>query len=236
MRKSKTYIATPPGESVKEQLIDKGMSQKEFALRMGMSEKHISRFINGDVLLTQDMAYRLEMVLGVPASFWNKLESIYREKLQLVKEENDMDEDKKILDYFSYDEMAKLRWVDASDDVSSRIISLRKFFRVARLSLIKEPLFPCFDNDYDLLAYANKARLLAYEVNTGPINEKIIKDNLNDYEILKQAGVVIVSLPCFKNIKSVSFKDSNKLIIGISDVKNKEQLILKELNHLINLC
>ena len=49
MLESKTYIATPPGATLKEQLTDRGMTQKEFAKRMGMSEKHISRLINGDV-------------------------------------------------------------------------------------------------------------------------------------------------------------------------------------------
>ncbi len=48
MVKSRSFIATPPGATIKEQLIDRGLSQKEFALRMGMSEKHISKLINGD--------------------------------------------------------------------------------------------------------------------------------------------------------------------------------------------
>ena len=48
---------------------------------MDMSEKHISRLINGEVKLTPETAVRLEMVLGVPAKFWNNLEAIYREKI-----------------------------------------------------------------------------------------------------------------------------------------------------------
>ena len=79
--RSRSYIATPPGATIKEQLEDRGMSQKEFASRMGMSEKHISHLINGDVQLTHEVAYKLEMVLGLPARFWNNLESIYREKI-----------------------------------------------------------------------------------------------------------------------------------------------------------
>ena len=73
MVKSRSFIATPPGATIKEQLLDRGLSQKEFAVRMGMSEKHISKLINGEVQLTPDVAVRLEMVLGVPAKFWNKL-------------------------------------------------------------------------------------------------------------------------------------------------------------------
>ena len=93
MIRSRSVIATPPGATIREQLMDRGMNQKEFAERMDMSEKHISRLINGDVQLTPDMAVRLEMVLGVPAQFWSKLESIYREKLAKANMENEMEAD-----------------------------------------------------------------------------------------------------------------------------------------------
>ena len=85
MVRSRSYIAIPPGATIKEQLNDRGMSQKEFATRMNMSEKHISKLINGDVQLTPEVAVRLEVVLGVPAKCWNNLEAIYRKKLQLVQ-------------------------------------------------------------------------------------------------------------------------------------------------------
>ena len=93
MVRSRSFIATPPGATIKEQLNDRGMSQKEFSARMDMSEKQISRLINGDVQLTSEVAVRLEMVLGVPAKFWNNLEAIYREKLIKVEAENTMDKD-----------------------------------------------------------------------------------------------------------------------------------------------
>ena len=56
LKKSKSFIATPPGATIKEQLETRGMSQKEFAFRMGFSEKHVSHLINGDVQLTQETA------------------------------------------------------------------------------------------------------------------------------------------------------------------------------------
>ena len=51
--KSENYIAVPPGATIKEQLDDRGLTQKEFALRMELSEKHISKLINGQVALTK---------------------------------------------------------------------------------------------------------------------------------------------------------------------------------------
>lgn len=92
MLRSKSIIATPPGTTIKEQLEDRGMTQKDFAARMGMSEKHISQLINGDVRLTPETAEKLEMVFGIPARFWNNLEAIYQEKLIKAQAENEMDE------------------------------------------------------------------------------------------------------------------------------------------------
>ena len=80
MVRSRSIIATPPGATIKEQLNDRGMSQKEFAVRIDMSEKHVSKLINGEVQLTPEVAVRLEIVLGVPARFWNNLEAIYSGK------------------------------------------------------------------------------------------------------------------------------------------------------------
>lgn len=90
MVRSRTIIASPPGATIKEQLVDRQMSQKEFARRMDMSEKHISGLINGEVQLTPDMAMRLEMVLEIPAHYWSRLESVYRDKLAKAIAENDI--------------------------------------------------------------------------------------------------------------------------------------------------
>ena len=102
MVRSRSIIATPPGATIKEQLNDRGMSQKEFAARMDMSEKHISKLINGEVQLTPEVAVRLEMVLGVPAKFWNNLEAIYREKLIKAEAEISMDKDEEIAKKLPY--------------------------------------------------------------------------------------------------------------------------------------
>ena len=102
MVRSRSYIATPPGATIREQLDDRGMSQKEFAVRMDMSEKHISRLIHGEVQLTPEVAVRLEMVLEIPARFWNNLEAIYRENLIKAEAENAMDADEALAKQLPY--------------------------------------------------------------------------------------------------------------------------------------
>ena len=71
---SARHMAIAPGVTIKEQIESRGLSQKEFAVRLGLSEKHVSRLINGRVELTPNVALRLESVLGVPAQFWLNLD------------------------------------------------------------------------------------------------------------------------------------------------------------------
>lgn len=170
MIKSKTYIAIPPGATIKEQLNDIGMKQKEFAVRMDMSEKHISKLINGEVMLTHDVAVKLELVLGVPAKFWNNLEAVYREKLARVKAENEMDSDIALAKNLPYGEMAKLGWLPATRKPAERVNNLRQFFRVASLPVVENSqitkiacrrLAITEKGDFALMAWANKLKLIA---------------------------------------------------------------------------
>lgn len=253
MIKSRTFIAIPPGATVKEQLLNRGMSQKEFALRMDMSEKHISKFLNGDVILTIDMASRLEMVLGLPARFWNNLESIYREKLQLIKEENEMDEDKKLIENYPYSQMAKLGWVESSKNPLVKVKELRKFFEVVKLSIIDNNLLPGIvykkydtknENYNSLITWAQKAKLEARIIKTKPINIDGIKDIIPSIlntepnsvaELLAEYGVALVVLPKFNNTKvhGATFLDNKKIVIAlIDDDDNFYSNMFHEIGHI----
>ena len=82
------YIAIPPGASIREQMENKMMTEKELAIKMNMSDEEIANLLNGKTHITTNIAKKLEEVLGVPASFWNRLEAIYREKLELIKHDH----------------------------------------------------------------------------------------------------------------------------------------------------
>ncbi len=88
MVESKDTIATPPGTIIQEQLESLGISQQVFADRMDLSEAKVEQLIQGELHLTQEIAIKLENVLGVPENFWQTLEEIYRQKLERVAREN----------------------------------------------------------------------------------------------------------------------------------------------------
>ena len=102
-----SIIAIPPGETIKEQLDTRVMNQKDFASRMGLSEKHISQLINGKVPLTQETALKLESVFGVPARFWNNLESLYQEDLARIKQEIEFEKELEILKLIPFKEIGR---------------------------------------------------------------------------------------------------------------------------------
>jgi HTH-type transcriptional regulator / antitoxin HigA len=71
------------GSIIKEYLEELGMSQKECAMRLGISEKHFSNILNGKNRLTEDIAIKFEKIFhNVPASYWLNYESKYREYLK----------------------------------------------------------------------------------------------------------------------------------------------------------
>ena len=248
MVKSRSFIATPPGATIKEQLLDRGLSQKEFAVRMGMSEKHISKLINGEVQLTPDVAVRLEMVLGVPAKFWNKLEATYREKLVKAKVENDMDTDKELAKKLPYREMSKNGWVPETRDTTEKVIYLRKYFEVVNLGIIKDMqlskiacrrLAETEKSNLALLAWAQKAKLEARTIETSLVNLETLKKSLpeirsmttmnpSDFcpkliELLSNCGIALVFLPHIGGsfLHGATFYDGNKIVVGLT-VRGKD--------------
>jgi len=249
MTRSRSYIATPPGSTIKEQLENRGMSQKEFASRMGMSEKHISRLINGEVQLTSDVANRLEMVLGLPAKFWNNLEAIYRDKIAKAEAENFMDADAQIIKKLPYKEMADYGWVPVTKKINEKIIALRKFFEIVELSRLEDqkliPAIACRRQaitekaDYALIAWAQKAKLEARNIVVSPINLAKLTEYLPQIRTmtlmdpsefcpklvttLADFGIAIVFLPHIGGsfLHGATFYDKNKIVLGLT-VRGKD--------------
>ena len=243
MIKSRTIIATPPGYTIKEQLEQRGMTQKEFAFRMDMSEKHISHLINGEVRLTPNVAVRLEAVLGVPSEFWNNLEAIYQSKKQKAEEENAMDADIEIMKKMPYSEIAKLGWIEFANRAAEKVKKLRRFFEVAYLTIIdRTPLTGIAyrilgsktKSKYVKAVWVQKARLTARERKVSGINLQGLSSKLSELrelmfspedelfirlsEILSECGIAFVMLPALKGsfLHGASFIDGKKIVMALT--------------------
>lgn len=243
MNRSQTYIAIPPGETIKEQLSFRGMTQKEFAVRMCLTEKHVTNLLKGRVQLTSNVAMRLESVLNVPAIFWENLESLYREALLKVETENQMEADAEIVRNLPYGDMVKNGWIPSSNDSHEKVRNLRKFFEVSRLELISDPSisriacrrFSSGDkSDYALLAWAQKAKLEARDCETEKINICGLEKSIQTIRAMSffppevfcpklkklfgDNGVALIFLPHIENsaLHGASFYDGKKIVIGLT--------------------
>lgn len=89
---------SPPGETLRDTLDARGMSQRDLADRTGLSTKTVNQIVQGTAALTPDTAVKLEHATGVPARMWNNLEANYREHLARVRQDERL--------------QAQLDWVD----------------------------------------------------------------------------------------------------------------------------
>ena len=86
-----------PGETIKEILEDKGMSQEELAIRTGYSAKHVSEVINGKKDISSKFANALEYVFNIPTEFWLNLQGNYDREMIEIEKVNDIKKEEFII-------------------------------------------------------------------------------------------------------------------------------------------
>ena len=77
-----------PGETLKEMLEDREMTQRELAIRTDVKEPHISGIVRCQKPISVSFAKKLEYALGVDASFWINLQANYEKELADFEEVN----------------------------------------------------------------------------------------------------------------------------------------------------
>ena len=253
------YIIAP-GETIVELLEVNSMTQLDLASKTGITKKTINKIINGSAPITTATALKLEYVFDIPASFWNNLESNYRETLERKKDMESIIKDEIYLESIPYLEMSKRNWdyIEKTQDSVQRVINLRKFFSVASLSfdteLRKKMAFRKMKNDkfsfeslYCWLRYgeiqSNKGEYEKFDIELLKENSKKIrmlanKTFLDQYDnikkLLSECGVSLVFEPHLPNtyVNGVSYKKStDKAIIMLSDRGRKDDILWFTLFH-----
>ena len=74
-----------PGEMIKDEIIARGMTQKELARQMGVSYTVFNEILNGKRPVTTEYALLLEAALGTDANIWIGLQADYN--MQKVKQD-----------------------------------------------------------------------------------------------------------------------------------------------------
>ncbi|HDO26403.1 MAG TPA: helix-turn-helix domain-containing protein [Nitrospirae bacterium] len=130
--------AVPPGASLQETMEALDMTQRELALRTGLTVQTLNRIFKGEQPISYDTANRLELVTGTPANFWNNLEAQYREQLAKLEERNRLESDLAWLKTIPTKELIERGFLNPD---SSNVMLLREtlgFFGVSSVNAWKD--------------------------------------------------------------------------------------------------
>ncbi len=120
-----------PGEVLLEALEERGMSQAELARRTNRPMKTINEIVKGKAAITPETAIQLEVVLGIPASFWNNLESRYREHLARIEANEQLEREGNWIERFPIQDMIRRQLLPKATSRAAQLDELLRFFAVS---------------------------------------------------------------------------------------------------------
>ena len=82
-KKNRECISFHPGYYISEIIDDLEITQEEFAVRLGSTAKTISKLVNGEANITNDLAMKLSNMLNTSPEVWLNLQMKY--DLQLAE-------------------------------------------------------------------------------------------------------------------------------------------------------
>ena len=74
-------ISFHPGQYIGELIEDYNMSQKEFAEKLGLSPRTISKLVNGEESISNDIAQKLAKLTNISMKTWLNLQASFDRKV-----------------------------------------------------------------------------------------------------------------------------------------------------------
>jgi addiction module HigA family antidote len=178
----KPDYAVAPGETIEEFISHLGMAKREFATRLGVSAVSLSRILSGEQAITYETADNLELVTGVKASFWNNLESQYRQDLLQIKKRNKNHKELEWLAKIPTKELVARGAIDGSDNKEELLRQVYKFFGVSSLESWNQIWLNAKVAARRSLSFDVKIELAATWLRLGQI--QALKVDCNDYNAI----------------------------------------------------
>jgi addiction module HigA family antidote len=252
-------VAFHPGYYIKEIIDDSGLTQADFARRLGTTPKNISVLIKGDQALSVDIANKLSRMLGTSITYWMNLQQAYDELNAEFMRLEDLEKERntfKMIDYGYFRD--HLGFPDLTRKVDEQIERVRKFLAVASLTVLEERDlavdFRSYKEDLSLSNIVNSNVMLQIAINETlnaeiPQYDKKKFENCLDYvlqqtrnhdeflsetkEVFGEAGVYLVVLPNLKNsgISGATKRVNGKVMIFVNDRRHYEDTFWFTLFH-----
>lgn len=239
-------IAFHPGYYIREYIDELGMTQEEFAMRLGTTPKNVSCIIRGEQSLSLEIAKKLSRLMGTSVKYWLNLQSEFDSlcaEIELEREIKKEIEVFKILDYSYFQRNFKLPSLPRK--INEQIAKVREFLGVSSLTnFLKRDLEVNFRTANLEITDANivKANIMvhiatnmALEMKDTPKYDRkqflkaidyalTLTRNYDDfYEVIKEefykCGVNLILIPNMSGSKvnGAAKKIGNKMLLMIDD-------------------
>jgi HTH-type transcriptional regulator/antitoxin HigA len=185
-----------PGETLKDFLDERGISQAELAERTGRPKKTINEIIKGKAPITPETAIQFERVLRVPASFWNSRQRMYDECKARKTADEKLNAQIGWLDAFNMREIISAGWINPYRDKLAQLNELLKFFGVNSPaqweSIWQSPQAiyrqsPAFRTDPKAISvWLRKGEIEAEKIYCVPFNQSAFRTTLKELRKLTQ--------------------------------------------------
>ena len=132
-------MAFHPGYYLKEIVDESGLTQEDFAKRLGTTPKNLSILIRGEQSLSIDIAAKLSRMLGTSIVYWLRLQQAYDEKKAEYLSAEELKRERevfKLIDYKYFRDHFGLPDMPRRTDEQIRCV--REFLGVASLTVLEE--------------------------------------------------------------------------------------------------
>nr|MCR5235813.1 HigA family addiction module antidote protein [Lachnospiraceae bacterium] len=238
-------IAFHPGYYLKEIIDESGLTQEDFAKRLGTTPKNLSILVRGNQSLSIDIATKLSRMLGTTIAYWLNLQQAYDEKVAEFLSEEELKKEREIFKLIDYKYFRdNFGMPDLSRKVDEQIKYVREFLSVSSLTVLNgRNLAVSFRSYTDELSRSNivNANAMvqiainrALKVESPKYNKKKFEKAVDfaltqtkNYDgfltevkkVFEKAGVVLVVLPNLKSsgINGATKKVDGKVMIMVND-------------------
>ncbi|SKB99655.1 addiction module antidote protein, HigA family [Lachnospiraceae bacterium] len=234
-----------PGYYLKELVDESGLTQEDFAKRLGTTPKNLSILIRGEQGLSIDIATKLSRMLGTTIVYWLKLQQMYDEKIAEMQSAEELKKERdtfKLIDYKYFRDNYNLPELPRM--VDQQIKCVREFLSVSSLTILeKHDLAVNFRSYADELSRSNivNANAMVQIAINKTLSVDIPKFNKKKFEkavmfalsqtenhegflpeikkAFGESGVALVALPNLKNsgVNGATKKVDGKIMLMVND-------------------
>lgn len=238
-------IAFHPGYYLEEMVKESGLTQADFAKRLGTTPKNLSILIRGEQNLSIDIAFKLSRLSGTTIDYWLNLQLAYNAMQAEFLSDKELKKEKEVfkcLDYKYFRDYFGLP--DLPKKVNEQIKYVREFLKISSLTVLQhENLTVNFRSYSKNLSQSNIINAntmvqiainLALKIESPLFNKKKFQDSIefaltqtrNHQGFLPiiqksflESGVILIVLPSLKNsgINGATKKLHGRILLMVND-------------------